>query len=140
VPPVRIDTQVTLNYGITADNPKAFEPIIRTLNFLAQNGPFNSASATDQANVTQAGQLLDQALQSLTTMRGNLGLQQAQLNAAKSVHQSALNIAQNAISGIVSVDQATAITQLQTLETQLQASFSATSQIEKLSLVNYMNG
>lgn len=140
IPPVRIDTQVTVNYGITADDAKTFEPIMRVLNYLAQNGPFNGNNATDVNNVTLAGQMLDQALQSLTTMRGTLGLQEAQLNSARDVHQNTINIAQNGVSNIVSVDQATAITQLQTLETQLQASFSATSQITKLSLVNYMGG
>jgi flagellar hook-associated protein 3 FlgL len=138
LPPVRIDTQVTLNYAITADDTKTFEPIMRVLNFLAQNGPFNQNSAADQANVTTAGQMLDQALQSLTTMRGTVGLQEAQLNSAQTEHQNTINIAQNGVSNIVSVDQATAITQLQTLETQLQASFTATSQIEKLSLVNFL--
>ena len=140
VPAVRIDTQVTLNYAVKADDPATFEPIIRVLNFIAQNAPFNPTNPTDQANVTQAGQILDQALQALTTTRGTLGLQQAQLNDAKTVHQNTVNIAQNGVSNIVSVDQATAITKLQTLETQLQASFTATSQIEKLSLVNFING
>jgi flagellar hook-associated protein 3 FlgL len=140
VPPVRIDTQVTLNYAVKADDPATFEPIIRVLNFIAQNAPFNPTNAIDQANVTQAGQILDQALQALTTTRGTLGLQQAQLNAARTVHQNTVNIAQNGVSNIIVVDQATAITRLQTLETQLQASFTATSQIEKLSLVNFING
>ena len=138
IPPVRIDSQVTLNYGINANDSSTFEPIMRVLNFIAQNGPFNQANPVDQANVTQAGQMLDQALQSLTTMRGTLGLQESQLNNELTVHQQTLNIAQNGISNIVSVNQATAITQLQTLETQIQASFSATSQIQKLSLVNFM--
>jgi flagellar hook-associated protein 3 FlgL len=140
IPPVRIDTQVTLNYGIAANDPSTFEPIIRVLNFIVQNGPFNASNPTDTANIATAGQLLDQALTSLTTTRGTLGLQEAQLNAARTVHQNTVNIAQNGVSNIVSVDQATAITQLQTLETQLQASFTATSQIEKLSLVNFING
>lgn len=138
IPPVRIDSQVTLNYGINANDSSTFEPIMRVLNFIAQNGPFNQANPVDQANVTKAGQMLDQALQSLTTMRGTLGLQESQLNNELTVHQQTLNIAQNGISNIVSVNQATAITQLQTLETQIQASFSATSQIQKLSLVNFM--
>ena len=136
-PPVQIDTQVTVNYGITANNP-AFEQIIRVLNFIAQSGPFSSTSAVDQANVTQAGQMLDGAIQGLTNISGNLALQQAQVNNEATVHQSTLNIAQNGISTIVSVNQATAITQLQSLETQIQASYTATSQIQKLSLVNFM--
>lgn len=137
IPPVQIDTQVSVNYGITADNP-AFEQIIRVLNFIAQNGPFNSTNPVDQANVTLAGQMLTSATQDLTGISGNLALQQAQLNTAENVHQSTLSIAQNGISNIVSVNQATAITQLQNLETQIEASYTATSQIQKLSLVNYL--
>ena len=138
VPPVRIDQQVTVDYGITANDAGAFEPIIRVLNYLANNGPFSSSDTTAQANITTAGHMLDQAVQSLTDMRGKLGLQEQQLNSSLKVHQSTQNIAENGISGIETVDQATAITQLQTLETQMAASFTATSQITKLSLVNYL--
>lgn len=138
IPPVRIDTQVSLNYGIVASDAATFEPIMRVLNFLAQNGPFNSGNPVDQANVSKAGQMLDKALSALTDMSGTLGLQQAQLNNERTLHQTTLNIAQNGISNIVTVDQATAIAKLQTLETQIQASFSATSQIQKLSLVNFI--
>lgn len=137
-PAVHIDTTVTVNYSITADNASSFEPIIRVLNFLAQNGPFNQSSSTDQANLTKAGQMLDQALQSMSAQQSALGLQQSQLSNTLTAHQSQLNIAQNGISNIVSVNQATAITQLQTIETQMEASYSATSSIQKLSLVNYM--
>lgn len=137
-PPTQIDTQVSLDYSITADNAQAFEPIIRVLNFLANKGPFSNTNPADVANATLAGQTLTQATQALTTLQGKLGLQQAQLNNELTLHQNTVNIAQNGVSGIVSVNQATAITQLQTLETQLQASFSATSGISKLSLVNYL--
>jgi flagellar hook-associated protein 3 FlgL len=139
VPPVRIDQQVTVNYGITANDASTFEPIIRVLNYLANNAPLNQNSATDQANATSAGQMIDQAMTSLTNMRGKLGLQEKQLNDSLTVHQTTQNIAQNGISNIESVDQATVITQLQTLETQMEASFSATSEISKLSLVNYLS-
>lgn len=139
IPPVQIDTQVSVNYGITADNP-AFEQIIRALNFIAQSGSFSSTSPTDQANVTLAGQMLSNATQALTGIAGNLALQQAQLNTTQTTLQSTINIAQNGISNIVSVNQATAITQLQNLETQMEASYTATSEIQKLSLVNYLGG
>lgn len=136
--PVKIDNQLNLDYGITANDASTFEPIMRVLNFLAQNGPFSSTSPTDQANIAQAGQMLGQATQALTNMEGKLGLQQSELNSELTVHQQALALAQNGVSSILTVDQATAITQLQTIETQMQASYSATSSIEKLSLVNYM--
>ena len=110
------------------------------LNFVVQHGPFSSTNPVDQASIAQAGQMLDQATQSLTNIQGNLGLQQSELNSELTVHQQTLALAQNGASGILSVDQATAITQLQTLETQMQASYSATGQIQKLSLVNYIGG
>lgn len=140
LPPVKIDNQVSVNYGITANDASSFEPIIRVLNFLAQHGPFSSTSPADQAAVTQAGQMLDQATQALSNTQGQLGLQQSELNNELTLHQQALTIAQNGASNILNVNQATAITQLQSLETQIQASYSATSQIEKLSLVNYIGG
>jgi flagellar hook-associated protein 3 FlgL len=136
--PARIDTRVTVDYGITANDSQTFEPIMRALNFLAQNAPFSSTNPVDQANLSKAGQILDQATTALADMQGKLGLQEQQVANEKNVHATTLNIAQNGISNIVTVDQATAITQLQTLETQIQASFSATSQIQKLSLVNFM--
>lgn len=136
--PVAINTGVSVNYSITANNAQAFEPIIRALNYLANQGPFNANNPADQADATQAGQLLNHAVTALTNLQGNLGLQQAQLNNELKVQQNTVDIAQNGISSIVSTNQATAITQLQTLETQLQASFSATSTISKLSLVNYL--
>jgi flagellar hook-associated protein 3 FlgL len=136
--PVQIDAQVSVSYSVTADNP-AFENIIRVLNFIAQSGAFSSTSAADQANVALAGQMLTNASQQLTGITGNLALQQAQMTTAETLHQSTLTIAKNGINNIDAVNQATAITQLQSLETQIQASYSATSAIQKLSLVNFMS-
>ncbi len=138
--PVKIDNQLSVNYGITANDASTFEPIMRVLNFLVQNAPFSSTSPVDQADITQASQMLDSALQSLTNMEGQLGLQQSELNSELTLHQQALSLAQNGVSNILAVNQATAITQLQTLETQMQASYSATSGIQKLSLVSYLSG
>jgi flagellar hook-associated protein 3 FlgL len=138
IPPVRIAQQVTVNYGITANDASTFEPIIRVLNYIVAKGPFSSTSAADQTSLSTMGQMLTQALQSLTTMQGNFGLQESQINTSLTEHQSALNIAQNGVSNIVNVNQATAITQLQSVETQIEASYTATSQIQKLSLANYL--
>jgi len=136
--PVEINNQVSLNYGVTANDASAFEPIFRVLNFLANKGPFSANNPVDVANATTAGQILDQALSALTGLQGKLGLEEAQLNKQTSLLQDTNNTAQNGISNIVSVNQATAITQLQTLETQMQASFSSTNIIQKLSLANYL--
>ncbi len=140
IPPAKIDTQFTINYGITAQDANAFEPIIRVLNFIANTPSFSPASATDQANLQTCANLLDGADGALTTMGGNIGLQEAQLASTQALHTNTINVAQNGISSIQSADQATVITQLNQLDTQIQASYAATSQIDKLSLVNFLGG
>jgi flagellar hook-associated protein 3 FlgL len=135
---IQIGNQISVNYSITADNP-AFENIIRALNFIAQSGSFSQTNPTDQANVNLANQMLTNATQTLTGISGELALQQSQLSNQATVLNSAITIAQNGVSNITAVNQATAITQLQTLETQIEASYSATSTIQKLSLVNYIS-
>src|SRR5579883_2312042 len=140
IPPAKIDTQFTIDYGISAQNAATFEPIIRVLNFIANTPSFSSSSATDAANLQTCANLLDGADGALTTMGGNIGLQEAQLASMQALHTNTINVAQNGISNIQSVDQATVITQLNQLDTQIQASFAATAQIDKLSLVNFLGG
>jgi len=65
-------------------------------------------------------------------------LQQGQLANQLTNHQSALSLAKGTISTIQQVDPATAITQLDTLQTQLQASYQTIGILQQLSLVNYI--
>ncbi len=138
--PAQVAPGISVNYGITADNSAAFEPIIRTLNFLANTPSFSSGNPADIANLSQAGALLDSALTSLTTIQGNLGLQQQQLKSESDLHAATISVDENDIGKIQNIDQATVITQLNSLDTQLQASYAATSQLEKMSLVTFLGG
>jgi len=132
-----VDNNVTLSYGVDANNP-AFEQFIRVLNFLANSPPFDQSNATDVANVNQATQMLNQVVGELQTLQGTNALQQGQLSNQLSTHQNALSLAQSSIADITQVDPATAITQLDTLQTQLQASYQVVGILQQLSLVNYM--
>ncbi|HYM02769.1 MAG TPA: flagellin [Stellaceae bacterium] len=138
VPPAQIDTQLSLNYAISAQDPGTFEPIMRVLNFIANSPPFNSSNPVDNANLQTAANLLDGADANLTTMLGNIGLQEQQLNQAQTLHTNTIAVAQSGISNIQNIDQASVITQLNNLDTEIQASYAATSQIGKLSLVNFL--
>jgi flagellar hook-associated protein 3 FlgL len=140
IPPAQIGQQVSLNYGITANDASTFEPIMRVLNFIANTPSFSSSNPTDVANLNQAASMLDGAVAGLTTMQGNLGLQESQLNNQQTLDNNTIGVDQTDISNIVQVNQAQAITQLNDLDTQLQASYAATSEIQKLSLVNFMGG
>lgn len=132
-----VDNGVTLTYGVDANNP-AFEQFIRTLNFLANSPPFNQNNPTDVANVTEATTMLNQSVAQLQALQGTVALQQGQLANQLSNHQSALSLAKSTISNIEQIDPATAITELDTLQTQLQASYQTVSILQQLSLVNYI--
>lgn len=132
-----VDNNVTLTYGVDANNP-AFEQFIRVLNFLANAPAFNQANPADVANVSQATQMLNQSVTQLQALQGTVALQQGQLANQLTNHQSAQSLAKESISNIQQVDPATAITQLDTLQTQLQASYQTVSILQQLSLVNYI--
>ena len=132
-----VDNNVTMTYGVDANNP-AFEQFIRVLNFLANSPPFNQANPTDAANVSLATQMLNQTVTQLQTLQGTVALQQGQLSNQLTSHQNAQSLAKESISNIQQVDPATAITQLDTLQTQLQASYQTVGILQQLSLVNYI--
>jgi flagellar hook-associated protein 3 FlgL len=135
----KIDDNVTLAYGVTADNP-AFENIIRVANYLA-NLPPGSPSANNSADVAamdQAANLMNQGIAGLQQIQGTLALQTAQAQQVQQSHQNFINLAQTNIQSLESVDPATAITELNQVETSLQASYQSVSTLQQLSLVNYL--
>jgi flagellar hook-associated protein 3 FlgL len=139
VPQAKIDDNVTLPYGVTADN-SALETIIRVANYLA-NLPPGSPSSTNPADVAainQATTLMTQGITGLQQIEGKLSLQSSQLQHVQQSHQNFINLAQTNIQGLESVDPATAITQLNQVETDLQASYQSISALQQLSLVNYL--
>ena len=132
-----VDNGVKMIYGVDANDP-AFEQFIRVLNFLATAPAFNSGNPTDTANVSKATQMLNQSVTQLQTLQGSVALHQGQLATQLSSHQDALTLAKSNIADIQQVDPATAITQFDTLQTQLQASYQTIGILQQLSLVNYI--
>jgi flagellar hook-associated protein 3 FlgL len=133
-----VDNNVNMQYGVTANNP-AFEQIVRVLNYFANNAtPLSQSNPTDVANVSQAQQMLTNAAQSVNQLVATSGEQQNDLTQLKTAHQNALTLATTSLNNIEQVDTATAITQLNTLQTQLQASYQTINVLQSLSLANYM--
>jgi flagellar hook-associated protein 3 FlgL len=135
----RVDDNLTINYGITADDP-AIEKVIRTLNFLANLPPGSpsSSNATDVSNINQAAVLMGQGLQGLQNVLGTLALQSAAMKQVQQNHQDFVNLATSNIGSVESIDPAKAITELNQVETNLQASYATISGLQQLSLVNYL--
>ncbi|HXQ50995.1 MAG TPA: flagellin [Stellaceae bacterium] len=133
----QVDTNLSVQYGITADNP-AFEQAIRALNFIANAPPFSSNNPADVANVNQAQTMLNNAGTQIQQLTAQVGMQQSELNNTLQVHQQSLSLAKSSIGDIENVDPATAITQLDTLQTQMEASYQTVNILQNLTLANYL--
>jgi flagellar hook-associated protein 3 FlgL len=123
---------------VTADNP-AFEQAIRVLNFFANSPTLDANNPADVANVNQAQQTLTGTVTALQQLTATSGIQQSQLNDLLQAHQSSLALAQGSIADIEKADPATVITQLNALQTQLQASYQSINILQNLSLANYLS-
>ncbi|HXP73287.1 MAG TPA: flagellin [Stellaceae bacterium] len=135
----KIDDNVTISYGVTADN-SAIENVVRVANYLANlpSGSPSSNNPADVAAMNQAASLMTQGVAGLQQIEGTLALQSAQLQQVQQNHQNFINLTQTNIQSLESVDPATAITQLNQVETNLQASYQTVSALQQLSLVNYL--
>ena len=133
----QVDTNLNVPYGVTAANP-AFEQVVRVLNFLANSPPLDQNNATDVANVGQAQQLLTTAVGQINQLTAQNGMQQSELNNSLTEHQQSLTLAQSSIANIENVDPATVITQLDNLQTQMEASYQTVNILQNLSLANYI--
>lgn len=135
-----VDNNNTMQYGVTGNNP-AFEQIIRVLNFFANDAtPLSQTNPTDVANVQQGQQMMAAAAQSVQQIVATNGEQQSDLAQLTTAHQNAITLATTSLNNIEQVDSATAITQLNTLQTQLQASYQTINILQGLSLSKYLTG
>jgi flagellar hook-associated protein 3 FlgL len=95
-------------------------------------------SATLQTSVTNVSQILTAAMNSVQNIQASLAARQGQVNNQQDAVNQLLTANQNALSNLTAVDQASAIVELQTRQTSLQAAENAFSQISKLSVFNYL--
>ena len=136
-PSARIDDDVTLNYGIRADNP-AFTAIFDALNTVLTTD-LNALSDADfetmRENVTTS---LNDGITGLTSLAAGLGNNQNILGAKINDQNSRLNIYNNAIAGIETADPEETALRLNQLLNQLEVSYQVTSRLNGMSLLNYL--
>ncbi len=133
----QVDTDLTVQYGVTADNP-AFEQVVRVLNYLANAPAFDQNDSTDVSNIDTAEQMLTSAGTELEQLTSTIGMNQSELNNELTMHQQALTMAQSNVANIEQANSGTVITQLDTLQTQLEASYQTVNMLQSLSLANYL--
>jgi flagellin-like hook-associated protein FlgL len=128
----RVSDELTLNYGIRADN-LAFENLVRVLNFMQ-----SQSTPPSQADLQSAQTLISNSINGVQTLRAQVAGNQITLNDEKKYHQTVVNLATDTRSSILSADTTEVGVKITDLRTILEASYSTLSTIRGLSLVNFL--
>ena len=140
---VRIDDNVVVQYGVTADQP-AFEQIIRALNNVAQMTFTNPITPAEKQVLNDFIDTLTAAVddnganKTIGELAGDVTLDLNQLDAQKNQHQNYINFVTKSIGDIENVDTATAVTILNSQQVQIQASYEIIARLGNLSLTNFL--
>jgi flagellar hook-associated protein 3 FlgL len=126
---VRVDEQYNVSYGILADNP-TFQKLIQGLGI--------AAGTENQDAMTVALGFINDAINELPNIQGQIGLDISNVERFETRHQDFKVFAAQAISDIETVDVPLTLAELSQYETALQASFIAISRASDLSLANYL--
>jgi flagellar hook-associated protein 3 FlgL len=128
---VKVSASQSISYGVTADD-SAFEQALRAISMIA-NG-----TSVDSATITDAMDLTTSALDDVIGVQSRLSLTSSQLERAVSNQTSFQDYATTLGSSLTDVDVAAVTVQISTLQSQLEASYSAIAKIQGLRLVDYL--
>lgn len=136
---VLIDTNYNITYGITSNDPN-FQKLVNGLRFMvdAVNSGKAGDTATYQSEMTQAASLIKDAASGIQVLHSQVASNQNTLTQETTVQNADITSLTNQLDDIQKVDLTQVGTEINLLQTQLQASYSATSSLEKLSLVKYL--
>ncbi|MDX2028479.1 MAG: flagellin [Alphaproteobacteria bacterium] len=133
---VTIGNGFTVQYGITS-NADAMQRLVAGLQF------FNDA--TDQTDpddyntgMIRAANLLSGALSGLQSLHAGVANNINILKRQADIQTTAITALQNQITDLQQVDLTEIGTKINLLQTQLQASYSATASLQRLSILNYL--
>lgn len=128
---VKVSSEQTVSYGVTADNP-SFEKALRALSLVA-------SGATDDDTLSEARDLLDEAISGLATVQTRLSLNASTLKTAISDQETYQDFASDLATNLSGADIAVVAARMSAYETQLQAAYAAIGNIAKLTLSSYLS-
>jgi flagellin-like hook-associated protein FlgL len=134
-----VDSNYSLTYGVSSDDP-SFQKLINGLRFMtsAVTAGQGGDPATYKTDMQQATTLISAALSGIQTIHAGVANNQNVLTQQIATQNTDVTNLQNQITNIQQVDLTKVGTEINLLQTQLQASYSATSSLEHLSLVKYI--
>jgi flagellar hook-associated protein 3 FlgL len=130
---VRLGSDQILEYGVTA-NDDAVEEAIRAVKIAATM----STDPVDGDALSEAYDLATSAIEGLTALQSSLSLSADRIETAEYREESLQLTLSNSITDITQVDVAAVSAELQSYETQLQASYSALAMVFDVSLTDYL--
>ncbi len=128
---VKVSSEQTVTYGVTADDEN-FEKALRALSLVA-------SGATDEDTLSEASDLLDEAISGLATVQTRLSLNASTLETAISDQENYQDFASDLATSLSGVDVAVVAAEMAAYETQLQAAYAAIGNIANLTLSSYLS-
>jgi len=133
----RIAASQTIETSVGANEP-AFQNLAKAFTMVADLGAQNLSAGAYQAVVGTARNLLTTAIGQITDLQAKVGLAQASVTTASDGMSLQMNLLSAQVGNLESVNIYEATTRVTELQTQIETSYSLTSQLKQLSLVNYL--
>lgn len=134
----QISDDVTLPTSVSA-NENAFRVLAQAYTMMREFGTGPLGTAAKGAAVTAATSLLGKAGDGLIDLNANTGLTLSAMTDASDRQSTQKSLLDTQVASLQGVDTYALTTRLSALQTQVQASFELTSELRKLSLVNYLS-
>jgi flagellar hook-associated protein 3 FlgL len=133
----RISTTEIADTSVSA-NQIGFRKLAEAYTMMADLGNANLNQSTFQVVVDKAIGLVGSAITDLAALGGSVGTVQQRLTTATDKLKTQKDILNNQIVGMEQVDPTEASVRVNALQTQIQTALALTSQLQKISLINYL--
>ncbi len=137
LPTAQISTTETVATSVSANN-EAFRQLAQAYTMVQNFTGSGFSSDVNQSVIATATSLVTSAIAGLTSAQAGIGLSQTAVSNANDRMSAQIDYLSTQSTNMVSVDPSLLSTQISGLQTQIQASYEITSQLQQLSLVNYL--
>lgn len=136
---VLIDAGFNVTYGVSSNDP-AFQNVINAMRLIvaACAAGKSGDTATYKSDMSQASTMMGTGLSGVQNLHAGVADNQNIMSTSISTQTADITNLQNQMANIQNADMTLVGTEINSLQNQLQASYSATSSLEKLSLVKYL--
>ncbi|MBR0776505.1 flagellar hook-associated family protein [Bradyrhizobium diazoefficiens] len=133
----RISTTEIVDSSVSANQP-GFQKLAEAYTMMTDLGNMNLDQNTFRTVVDKAISLVSGGINDLGILGGSVGAIQARVNTATDKLNAQKDVLTSQVTGMEKVDPAEAAVRVNTLQTQIQTALALTSQLQKISLLNYL--